>query len=162
MYYNEEVIYKYMPFNLQAALGYAQFQRLDELIARKRELYDWYKEGLADVEDIQLNAEPEGGFNSVWITAVVFGKSHQMTKDLAMEKLQQLGLPSRPFFYPLSSLPAYPGREEEGRRLNPRAYDISDRGINLPAAMNLTREQTDAICGGIKSILGVEAAAAAR
>jgi len=159
MYFNEEVTYKYMPFNLQAALGYAQFKRLDELIARKRELYDWYKEGLADVEDLQLNAEPEGGFNSVWITAVVFGKSHNMTKALAMEKLQALGLPSRPFFYPLSSLPAYPGREAEGRRNNPRAYDISDRGINLPAAMNLTRDQADAICGGIKQILGVGATA---
>ncbi|HET7433920.1 MAG TPA: DegT/DnrJ/EryC1/StrS family aminotransferase [Thermoanaerobaculia bacterium] len=164
MYYNEEVTYKYMPFNLQAALGYAQFHRLDELIARKREIFEWYKEGLADVEDIQLNAEPEGGFNSVWITAVVFGKSHNMNKETAMQKLQEVGIPSRPFFYPLSSLPAYPGREEEGRRTNPNAYDIADRGINLAGAMNLTRDQTDAICDGIKTILGVgkRATAAAR
>ena len=154
MYYNEEVTYKYMPFNLQAALGYAQFQRLNELIGRKREIFEWYREGLAGIDDIQLNAEPEGGFNSVWITAVVFGKSHNLTKDQAMARLLELGAPSRPFFYPLSSLPAYPGREAEGRKNNPRAYDISDRAINLPAAMNLTREQTDSVCNAVRTMLG--------
>ncbi len=156
MYFNEEVTYKYMPFNVQAALGYAQFQRLDELIARKREIFEWYKEDLADVPDLQFNAEPEDGFNSVWITGLVFGQSHGMKKEPAIEKMKELGLPLRPFFYPLSALPAYPGKEEEGRRNNPRAYDISDRGVNLACAMNLTREQTRAICDGIRTILGLK------
>jgi perosamine synthetase len=155
MYFNEEVTYKYMPFNLQAALGYAQFQRLDELVGRKREIFELYRTGLSDVDDIQLNAEPVDGFNSVWITGLVFGRSHQLTKLDAMEKLQQIGIPARPFFYPLSSLPAYPGREQEGRAANPRAYDISSRGINLPGAMNLTASQIEAVCDGIKTILGV-------
>jgi perosamine synthetase len=154
MYFNEEVTYKYMPFNVQAALGYAQFQRLDELIGRKREIFEWYKEDLADVPDLQFNAEPVDGFNSVWITGLVFGPSHGMTKESAIEKMKAKGLPLRPFFYPLSALPAYPGMEETGRRNNPRAYDISGRGVNLPCAMNLTREQTRAICDGIRDILG--------
>jgi perosamine synthetase len=164
MYFNEEVTYKYMPFNLQAALGHAQFTRLDELVGRKREIFEWYKAGLADVEGLELNAEPVGGFNSVWITAVVFARNHQMTKARAMEMLQQVGIPSRPFFYPLSSLPAYPGKEEEGRSMNPVAYDISSRAINLPGAMNLTREQVLAVCDGIKTILDLkhEQAAMAR
>lgn len=153
MYYNYEVTYKYMPFNLQAALGYAQFQRLDELVEMKRWMYSMYKEKLADVEDIELNAEPEGVFNSVWITALVFGKSHNLSKLEAMERLREIGIPSRPFFYPLSSLPAYPGAEEQYRRLNPRAYDISSRGINLAGAFNLTEDQIDAICDGIKTVV---------
>ena len=153
-YFNEEVTYKYMPFNIQAALGYAQFQRLDELVARKRWMFEKYKEKLGDVPDLQLNAEPEGGFNSVWITGLVFGRSHGMTKLQAMERLEKLGLPTRPFFYPLSSLPAYPGMEERYRPRNPVAYDVSARGINLPCALNLTEEQIDSICDGIRSILG--------
>jgi perosamine synthetase len=153
MYYNYEVTYKYMPFNLQAALGYAQFQRLDELVAIKRRIFEMYKEKLADVEDIQLNGEPEGVFNSVWITALVFGKSHNLTKLEAMKRLEEIGLPARPFFYPLSSLPAYPGAEAEYRSRNPTAYDISARGINLPGAMNLTEDQIDAMCDGIKKII---------
>ena len=153
MYYNEEVTYKYMPFNVQAALGYAQFTRLHELVARKREIFHMYKERLADVPDLQFNAEPEGVYNSVWITGLVFGKSHKLTKDEAIAKLGELGIPARPFFYPLSSLPAYGQQEAIYAPQNPVAYDISSRGINLPGAFNLTVDQIDAVCDAIKRIL---------
>ncbi len=152
-YYNSEVTYKYMPFNVQAALGYAQFQRLDELVAKKREIFKMYKERLSDIEDLQFNAEPEHVFNSVWATGLVFGKSHHMTKKNAMKQNEEMGLPTRPFFYPLSSLPAYPGCEEKYKNKNLIAYDISSRGINLPCALNLTDDQIDAICNGIRKIL---------
>jgi perosamine synthetase len=153
-YYNYEVTYKYMPFNLQAAMGYAQFQRIDELIAKKRWIFQRYKERLGDIEDIQLNAEPEGGFNSVWITGLLIGKSYNMNKIEAMEKLKALGLPTRPFFYPLSSLPAYPVCEAVYRPRNPRAYDICARGINLPGALIMTEEQIDRVVDGVRNILG--------
>jgi perosamine synthetase len=153
MYYNYEVTYKYMPFNLQAAMGYAQFQRIDELVAKKRWIFECYKERLADIEDIQFNAEPEDGFNSVWITGLLIGKSYQMTKLDAMARLQAMGLPTRPFFYPLSSLPAYPGCEEVYRPKNPLAYDICARGINLPGALILTEDQIDFVCEGIHQLL---------
>lgn len=153
MYYNYEVTYKYMPFNIQAALGYAQFQRVDELVAKKRWIFEKYKERLADVEDLQWNAEPPYVFNGVWITTLVFGKSHQLTKGEAMKRLEKLGIPSRPFYYPLSSLPAYPGFEKKYRDKNPQSYEISERGINLPGALNLTEDQIDAICAAIKKML---------
>lgn len=152
-YFNYEITYKYMPFNLQAAMGYAQFQRLDELIAKKRWIFESYRERLADIEDIELNAEPEEGVNGVWITGLLIGKSYKMDKLQAMEKLKALGVPSRPFFYPLSSLPAYPGYESVYRPRNPRAYDICARGINLPGAFTLTVEQIDLVCDGIRTIL---------
>lgn len=152
-YFNFEVTYKYMPFNLQAAMGYAQFQRLDELIGKKRWIFQQYKDKLADLDDIELNAEPEGVFNGVWITGLLIGLSYRMNKLEAMDKLKTLGLPSRPFFYPLSSLPAYPGMEAVYRPRNPRAYDICNRGINLPGALIVTEEQIDAVCQGIHQIL---------
>jgi perosamine synthetase len=153
MYYNEEVTYKYMPFNLQAALGYAQFQRLEELIAIKRNIFGFYRDQLADLPDIELNAEPSGVFNSAWITALVFGKRYDLNKQEAMDGLAALGIPSRPFFYPLSSLPAYSGFKEKYARQNVRSYDISERGINLPGAMNLDEEQLSAICEAVKKLL---------
>lgn len=154
MYYNYEVTYKYMPFNIQAALGYAQFQRIEELVGRKREQLEMYRERLSDIDDIQLNPEPEGGVNGAWITTVVFGKSHNMTKLKAIEELAKIDIPVRPFFYPLSSLPAYPNCREKYETLNPAAYDISSRGINLPGAADLTTEQLDRVCDGIRTILG--------
>lgn len=152
-YYNYEVTYKYMPFNLQAAMGYAQFQRLDELVRKKRWIFDEYKKRLADVPDIEFNAEPEGGFNSVWITGLLPGKSHNMDKLQVMDKLEKLGMPTRPFFYPLTSLPAFEGMEKIYRPRNPRAYDICSRGINLPGALILTEDQIEFICDCVRKVL---------
>jgi len=153
-YFNYEVTYKYMPFNLQAAMGWAQLQRLDELVAKKRWIFDSYKERLASIEDIELNAEPVNGFNSVWITGLLIGRSYTMNKLDAMAKLESFGLPARPFFYPLSSLPAYEGSEVTYRPRNPRAYDIGSRGINLPGALIMTEEQIDRVCAGVRRLLG--------
>jgi perosamine synthetase len=152
-YYVYEVTYKYMPFSLQAAMGYAQFQRIDELVAKKRWILECYRERLADIEDIELNAEPEGGVNGVWITGLLIGHSHKLDKLQAMARLEALGLPARPFFYPLSSLPAYAGKVAQGRSDNPRAYDICSRGINLPGALILTEAQIDRVCDGVHEIL---------
>jgi len=138
MYYNYEVTYKYMPFNLQAALGYAQFQRIDKIIEQKRHFLQMYRDGLKNIDDIQLNPEPEDGINGAWITGLLIGKSHHLTKLEAIDELEKLGIPSRPFFYPLSSLPAYPNQQKKYQTLNPVAYDICERGINLPTAGNLT------------------------
>ena len=156
MYWNDEVTYKYMPFNLQAALGYAQFQRVDELVAIKRRILQGYRDGLADVPDIQLNPEPEGGVNGAWITGLVIGERYGLNKAQMMEKLSAIGLPTRPFFYPLSSLPAYPGQQAIYEPRNPVAYDISSRAINLPGAMNLEPAQIDEICRGVRSILAAQ------
>ena len=153
MYYNYEVTYKYMPFNLQAALGFAQFQRIDELIYRKREQLNFYRSALSSAEDILMNPEPPGGVNGAWITAVVFGQSLKINKHSAIEKLAAMGIPARPFFYPLSSLPAYPNYQKKYEPLNPISYDVSMRGINLPCAANLSSEQMEKICNGILSLL---------
>ena len=151
-YFCYEVTYKYMPFNLQAAMGYAQFQRLQELVNRKRQIFEHYKTRLSDIEDLQFNSEPEGGFNSVWITGMLVGKRHRMDKLETIRRLKQQGVPARPFFYPLSSLPAYPGMESAFRPRNPVAYDICSRGVNLPGALNLTEGQLDFVCDGVRRV----------
>ncbi len=153
-YYNTEVTFKYMPFNVQAALGLAQFQRLDELVNKKRWLWQSYRERLADIPDLKFNPEPSNVRNGVWNTALIFGKSHDMTRDKALVEMTKMGLPTRPFFFPLSSLPAFPGREAQGRRDHPVAYDISEHGINLPCALNMIEADVDEMSDGIHRLLG--------
>ncbi|MGH6792542.1 MAG: DegT/DnrJ/EryC1/StrS family aminotransferase, partial [Methyloceanibacter sp.] len=154
-YYNLEIAYKYMPFNLQAALGYAQFGRMDELVGKKRWILSAYKERLAGIPDLHLNPEPEHVINGAWCTAVVFGSSHGISCEQAMTALEEMGLPSRPFFFPLSSLPAYAGQAEQGEATNPVAYSVSGRGIYLPSALNITAEQIDEVCDGIRRIVRI-------
>ena len=146
-YFNEIIGYKFMPFNIQAALGLAQFERLEELINIKRHHLNFYRSELSHL-DVQFNYEPKNIFNGAWITGMVLGKSYNIDKDTFMNKLQSKGIPSRPFFYPLSSIPAY-----NEKTTNPNSYDISNRGVNLPGAANLTYEQLSKICKGIKKVL---------
>jgi len=155
-YFNTEITFKYMPFNLQAALGLGQFRRIDELVNKKRDILKGYKERLSNIPDLHFNPEPKNGINGAWCTALVFGKSHNLRRDVALEELDKLNLPGRPFFYPLSSLPAYPNREKEGRQDNPVAYDVSERGINLPSALNITEAHMDIMSEGIRNILGYQ------
>lgn len=153
MYFNYEVTYKYMPSNIQAAIGYAQFQRVEELVAQKRWLLKSYRERLNDIDDITLNPEPKDVVNGAWITGLLIGRSYKLDKITMIERLAKLGVPTRPFFYPLSSLPAYPNQQEVYQPKNPVAYDICERGINLPTAGTLTEEHIDHICEGIRKVL---------
>ena len=151
-WFNEEVTPKYMPSNLQGSLAYAQYLRLEELVDKKRWILNGFKERLADIDDITLNPEPSHIYNGAWAPALIFGKSHNLNRDEAMKKLIELDLPVRPFFYPLSFLPAF-DREKECRKSNPVSYDLSERGICLPSALHLTNNDLDEYSNGIKKIL---------
>lgn len=153
-YTNSEIAFKYMPFNVQAALGLAQLKRIEELVNKKRWIWKGYCERLSDIPDLYLNPEEKNVTNGVWATSVIFGKSHKMTRDIALEELPKLNIPVRPFFYPLSSLAAYKNLDFNGRQNNPVSYYSSENGITLPCALNLTELNLDTISKAIRKILG--------
>ena len=152
-YFNSEVAYKYMPCNLLAALGYAQFQRLEELIQAKRHLLITYRSLFSDMPDLHLNPEPPEGRNGAWCTALVFGHSYNLDKEMMMKELEAQGFEARPFFYPLSAMPAYGGESQEKKEKNPIAYDVSQRGINLPAAFMTNNDQLEAYSNAVCDVL---------
>lgn len=152
-YFNTEVAFKYMPFNLQAALGYAQFQRIDDLVSKKRYILNGYKARLSDIPDLYLNPEPTNGINGAWATGLVFGPTHDINRDKALAAMSEIKIPARPFFYPLSSLPAYKDEQVDYSKLNPVAYRISERGINLPCALDLTDHHLDVIAAAVRNIV---------
>lgn len=157
MYFNSEIGYKYMPNNITSALGYAQFQRLDELVGKKHWILEQYRTKLKDIDDICLNYEPEYVYNSAWITTILLGKNININKQELINKLHDKKIMARPFFYPLSSIPALNKRGYEEflhRQRNPVAYTISSKGVNLPSPLNITEEQIDMVCDEIKLIIG--------
>lgn len=150
-YFNDTVGFKYMPFNIQAALGLAQFHRLDELVGIKRKHLDFYRNELKDL-NVVFNSESNDIVNGAWITAMVLDKKYGMHKNDFIEMMNEIGVPVRPFFYPLSSIPAFDCSDFYEKR-NPISYDVSSRGVNLPGAANLTDEQLQFICDSIRSVL---------
>ena len=136
LFQNQEVGHKYKMSNLQAALGLGQLERIDELVDRKREIFNNYKDALKDISYISLNPDHPNVYNSYWMSTALFDCSINKTKFEIIELLKQHGIATRPFFDPLSSLKAYENYKDTNRAKckNKNSYAISARGINLPSA----------------------------
>lgn len=140
LFRNAEVAFKYKMSGVQAALGLAQLERVEELVERKREIFGWYQRELAGLADVALNAEPPSIRNSYWMVTAVAGVSHGTSKESIIADLSSHGIDSRPFFYPLSSLDAYRNTPSstDARARNLTSYRLSDTGVNLPSALRLS------------------------
>ncbi|HEX8458785.1 MAG TPA: DegT/DnrJ/EryC1/StrS family aminotransferase [Pyrinomonadaceae bacterium] len=155
LFWNTEVAYKYKMSSMQAALGLAQLERIEELVERKREIFAWYREELEGIEEITLNQELPGARNVYWMVTVVLDRNYGIEKDALQQQLSDEGIDCRPFFHPLSSLPAYASlpQAHEAAARNRTSYEICPYGINLPSGLNLTREHVRYVCSKLKQIL---------
>ena len=150
-YYFDELAYKYMPFNLQAALGYAQFKRLKQLVNKKRWIFKEYKKNLKEISDIQFNIETKDTYNSFWHTHIVLGDSYKIDSKKLAKELYKINIPTRPFFYPLSSMPVF--KEGSLKTKNKISYLLNNKGIGLPNALDLSKESIRNVCKGLKRVL---------
>ena len=163
MFRNTEVAWKYKMSPILAALGLAQVERMEELVARKREIFAWYQAGLADVAGLRLNAEPEGTRNSYCMSTVLFDRELGLEKEDVMARLAERGIDTRPFFNPLSSLEAYSASPQAAaaRSKNKISYEISPRGINLPSPLSLREEEAERVSAEIRRLVENTASRAA-
>jgi perosamine synthetase len=154
-FWNTEVAYKYKMSSMQAALGLAQLERIGELIERKREIFAWYKQELEGLEEITLNYELAGAKNSFWMVTAVLDRNYGIEKDALQQQLSALGIDCRPFFHPLSSIPAYAHlpQAQRARERNRVSYEICPYGINLPSGLNLTKTNVQYVCDKLKQLL---------
>ncbi|HXB06418.1 MAG TPA: DegT/DnrJ/EryC1/StrS family aminotransferase [Puia sp.] len=134
-FWMEEYGYKYKMSNLQAAMGCAQIERAEELIDKKRQVFALYQKLLADAP-CAMNPELPGTKNSYWMPTVIIDRAIPFDRDALFREMKANNIDSRPFFYPLSSLPMFEARPE-----NTVSYDLYQRGINLPSYQDLTEEE---------------------
>ena len=156
MFWNVEVGYKYKMSSMQAALGLAQLERIDELVERKRQIFSWYRQNLQSVEGITLNCEPSGTKNSYWMVTAIFDSKFGLLKEDIIRMMKEKGIDLRPFFYPLSSQPAYAALDlaREAHIRNTVSYRVSPYGVNLPCGMTITCESVGYVCDAVKEVLG--------
>lgn len=160
LFRNTEVAYKYKMSSMQAALGTAQLERVEELVTRKRELFTWYAEELTGITGLTLNYEAPETRNTYWMVTAVLAERLGLRKELMLELLGAEGIDCRPFFHPLSSLPAYAGtpQAETARSRNTVSYALSPYGINLPSALNLTRDQVRRVGIAVRAVVSAASA----
>jgi perosamine synthetase len=154
-FFNTEIGWKYKMSSMQAALGLAQLERLDELVAQKRRIFGWYRDRLGDLPGVQLNFEPEATLNTYWMVTAIL-PPEAGGKEKAMAALAEAGIDSRPFFHPLSALPAYAGTASaaDARTRNPVSWRLAPHGVNLPSGLNLTEAHVDRVCARLREHLG--------
>lgn len=151
---NSEVAFKYKMSSMQAALGLAQTERLDELITQKREIFRWYSERLSGLPGILLNNPGPGVHGTYWMVSIVWEDRFGVSKKDVRDALAVHGIDTRPFFSPLSSLGAYQNLLgiEDYRQKNQVSYRLRDNGINLPSSLTLEEHQVELICSVVRKI----------
>ena len=154
-FWSEEIGFNYDWTNMQAALALAQFQRLEELVKNKRKAFRWYKKRLSGIDGIQLNSEEKYVKNTFWVVTAILDKKYEMKKEKAREEFWKHKIDTRPFFYPMSMMPAYSKycKDKDMKKINPISYEISPYGISLPSASSLTENEVDYICKVFLKIL---------
>ncbi len=135
--------------NLQAAVGLAQFERINTFLAQKRVIADLYNSYLSQLDGIILPVEKPWAKSVFWMYSILIKKDRYSNfRDDLIALLKKNGIDSRPIFYPLHKMPPY--RLDE---VFPNAEFISDSGISLPSGVTLIDEEIKYICEVIKKYL---------
>ena len=139
-FWPDMVGFKYKISNIQAAIGYAQIERIDNLIGRKREILRYYRERLGVLPGVSMNPEPVDTINGAWMPTVVFDQETGVTRESLQAAFAGENIDARVFFHPLSSLPMF-----EDQPQNKLAWDIPKRAINLPSYHDMCDSDQDLV-----------------
>jgi perosamine synthetase len=158
-YFHTELAFNYRMTNLQAALGVAQLEHVEDFIAKKRLITAWYRALLGGVPGLELNPELPDSRNVCWMTSVLLPR--EARPDELARRLREAGVDSRPFFVPMSALPHL----ARLRRVNaagegscPIAAGLARRGLNLPSGCSLTHDEVARAAGVLRDALAARPA----
>lgn len=146
-YWYDVIGFNYRMTNLQAAVGVAQLEKLDEFAEKKRGIARWYKKELKELEEkelIRLHPEIHWAKCVYWMYCVLIRDKFGMHRDNLIDRLEKKGVETRPFFYPVHVLPPYKNNERF-----PVAEGISRKGMNLPSGVGLTKEDIRKVVNAI-------------
>ncbi len=153
-YFHDELGFNYSMTNIQAALGVAQLERIEEFIARKRAIFTRYAARLSSL-GLVSNAERAGYVAVFWMVCAVLTSGDAARRDALCARLREHGIETRPFFAPMSHLPhlaAYRSVCADGEGC-PVAARLAERGFNLPSGCGLTDDDIDYVCDALAAVL---------
>jgi perosamine synthetase len=146
-YWHTEVGFNYRMTNLQAALGVAQMERIDDFIAKRLQVMQWYRNHLEGCPKLRLNYQEPGTKNVYWMVCMEMIGITESIRTEIMGRLRNAGVDTRPYFYPVSDMPMY------ARAETPVAHDVSLRGVNLPSYTDLSEDDVRQICRIVRQVL---------
>lgn len=153
-YVHEEIGFNYRFTNLQAAVGLAQMERLDEFVDMKRKIGKLYTEALKDIKCIQLPLERTDYANNIyWVYGIVLKQDVHFDNVEFLKKLSERGIGGRNFFYPMHKQPVFNKMGLFKDEKYPVAEMLSERGFYIPSGLALNSNQLYRVVEVLKEIL---------
>jgi perosamine synthetase len=149
VFWSDFIGYEYGMSNLTASLALAQLERVDELMEKKRQIFDWYFNRLHGVDGIKIVREKPGCKSNYCYPSILLEKSVTTPRDAVLAGFRQQNIHARPGFPQMSRFPVFEQRFE-----NPVSRLVEERGISLPSAANLEEDDIDFVCGNLIRLIG--------
>jgi perosamine synthetase len=146
-YHHEILGFNYRMTNLQAALGVAQLERLDEFVLLRRRVADTYARLLSGVPGLRVFGEEPWAKSAHWMTSIELDPARGWDRDRLMSDLDAAAVDTRPFFIPLSQLPLY----QEPPGTFPRAERLGRDALSLPSGAMLTDADLEYVAATIRA-----------
>lgn len=143
--------------NLQAAVAYAQFERLESFIEKKKEMGKIYREAF---KNLPVQMAPSKTFyadNNYWVFGMVINDDVKFDAKEAMTRLAQKGIGCRPFFYPLHKQPVLQKMGLSGNEEYPVSARLYERGFYIPSGLGLTNENQQKVIDEVKKLFSEQA-----
>jgi perosamine synthetase len=139
--------FKYKMANIQAAIGCAQMERIDELVARKRAIFAYYNDRLSLLQGVTMNPEKPGTVNGYWMPTALFSHETGITRERLLGVFKVENIDGRVFFHPLSSMSMF-----QPQKSNRHSYEIPLQAINLPSYHDLLDSDQDRVVAAVKQL----------
>ncbi len=151
-YEHEEIGYNYRLSNILAALGRSQLERIDQTVARRRELRDLYRVGLAGLEGVHVQEDPPWGRSNAWLSVVTFDLGLYLDVPTRVRlALEERNIESRPIWKPMHQQPVFRGAHSF---LSGKADAVYSSGLCLPSGPRITDLDIEEVCSVISMTLG--------
>lgn len=153
-YIHDEISDNYRFTNLQAAVGLAQLERLDEFVERKRAMGRYYTERLQDIDGLILPVEKtDYADNIYWVYGLVLDRKIQADNKAVQKLLAEEGVGSRTFFWCMHEQPVYQKEGLFSGEEYPDAEYLARKGFYIPSGLALTKEQMDKVISTLKKVM---------
>ena len=146
-YEHEEYGYNYRMSNVLAAIGVGQMEVIEDRVSKKREIFEWYKESLADVKELEFMPELDNSRGNRWLTAMTFEITNY---NKIMKILEDINVESRPLWKPMHMQPLFKNAK---KYVDGTSENLYNHGLCVASSTTMTKDDVKMICDKIKENL---------
>ena len=151
-YQHNEIGYNYRMSNICAGIGRGQLKVLDQRVAKKREIYNTYKDGFKDISHISMAPETKDCISNHWLSCIILNENSPVKPLDIIIALEKENIECRPIWKPMHTQPVFKDCDFISALDKPVSEDIFERGLCLPSDTKMTPDQQQRVIELIKAM----------